>query len=106
MILKRKYRYVLVLTSRDIDVAMHGNAITTELTKFMGEIPYSRTNPRIVAQYTPRLFVFKTNRGFESHLILALSFVKQVGGAKIGFWTVKTSGTIKSLLIYARELKE
>ncbi|HUB92535.1 MAG TPA: Rpp14/Pop5 family protein [Candidatus Saccharimonadales bacterium] len=106
MILKRKYRYVLVLASKELDAARETNNISAELMRFMGEVSYSEANPRIVAQYTPKLFVFKVNRGHEGKLILGLSFVKQAGGSKTGLYTVKTSGTIKSLLIYANQIKD
>lgn len=106
MILKRKYRYVLVLASGDIDAASAGNSIGAELMRFMGELEYSEANPRIVAQYTPRLFVIKVNRGFEDRLVLSLSFVKHVQGRAIGFSTLKTSGTIKSLLLYAQKMRD
>lgn len=106
MILKRKYRYVLILSSRDVDTGSSGNSISSEMMRFMGEHEYSKANPRVVAQYTPRLFVIKANRGFEGRVILALAFVKQVSGAKIGLYTLKTSGTIKSLLIYANRIKD
>lgn len=106
MILKRKYRYVLILTSRDIDASAFSNSISNEIMRFMGELAYSEVNPRIVAQYTPRLFVIKINRSFEDRLILASSFVKQINGTKIGLYTLKTSGTIKSLMIYAKQVKD
>lgn len=106
MILKRKYRYVLVMASKGLDAQREGNGISAELMRFMGELAYSEANPRIVAQYTQNLFVIKVNRGFEERLILALSFAKNVNGARIGFRTLKTSGTIKSLLLYARKLED
>jgi RNase P/RNase MRP subunit POP5 len=106
MILKRKYRYVLVLASREIDAMRASNGINAELMRFMGEISFSNANPRIVAQYTPKLLVFKINRGFEDQLILALSFVKEIAGNKIGLWSIKTSGTIKSLLLYSKHIKD
>jgi RNase P/RNase MRP subunit POP5 len=37
------------------------------------------------------------NRGCEREVMLALSFLKNIGGSRIGFYTVRTSGTIRSL---------
>lgn len=104
MILKKKYRYVLIMASRELNAAQDQNVINSELIRFVGETAYSQINPRIVAQYGDRMFVIKTYRGFEKQLILALSFMKRVNGSKIGLYTIKTSGSIKSLASYARQM--
>ncbi len=105
MILKRKYRYVLVFSTAALDTRNRSAAILAELMRFMGELGYSEANPKIVAQYTEKLFVIRTNRGFEGRLILALSFIRTLSGARIGLSTLKTSGTIKSLMVYTKQLR-
>lgn len=105
MILKRKYRYVLVVSSGEVDANRSASGILGELMRFMGELSYADANPRIAAQYSPTLFVIKMNRNSEDAVILALSFVKQAQG-KVGFASVKTSGTIKTLLSYANSIKD
>ncbi len=103
MILKRKYRHVLVLSSGEVDAK--GWGLNAGLMRIMGELSYSEANPRVVSQCAPDLFIIRVNRGFEKRLILSLSFVKEVNGKRLGFCTVKTSGTIKSLLEYAKAVK-
>ncbi len=105
MILKRKYRYVLVLSTVALDTRNQSAAISAELMRFMGELGYSEANPKIAAQYTEKLFVIRANRGFEGRLMLALSFIKNLSGSKVGLSTLKTTGTIKSLMVYTKQLR-
>jgi RNase P/RNase MRP subunit POP5 len=99
MIFRRKLRYVLVEASGEIDV---NDAYTAEKLKrgiqsFMGQLPYFKANPQISAQLDGRTFILSMNRGYDRNVVLALAFVKSLDGKKIGFYTLKTSGTIKSL---------
>ena len=104
MILKRKLRYVLVFCSDNIDSERDGGEILDGIMVVMGHLTYNRANPKIAAQYSERAFAIQVNRGFEKELILALSFVKNMGGKKTGFYTVKTSGAIGKLKKYAESL--
>ena len=104
MILKRKLRYVLVSCSDKIDSEREGRDILNGIMVVMGHLTYNRANPKIAAQYSDRAFTIQVNRGFEKELILALSFVKNISGKKIGFYTIKTSGAIGKLKEYAKNL--
>ncbi len=104
MILKGKYRYVLFMSSSEINVEVEEKGLLAEIMRYIGELSYSEANPRIAAQYSQRLFVIKTNRGYENSIILALSFIKEIRGRKIGFFSLKSSGTIKSLLVYSKKI--
>lgn len=101
MIIKKKNRYLLVMSSDDIDAASQGKAIGKEMMQFMGELHYSQANPRIMAQYNSRMFAIQSSRGHEKQVMLALSFVKNLNGRKIGLYTIKTSGSIKTLENFA-----
>ena len=104
MILKRKLRYVLVLCSGKIDSESEGREILNGIMVVMGHLTYNMANPKIVAQYSDRAFAIQVNRGFEKELILALAFVKDIGGKKTGFYTLKTSGAIGKLREYSENL--
>ncbi len=83
---------------------MREREILSEVMKVIGELEYSQANPKIASQYTPRLFTIKVNRGYEENMVLALAFVRQIDGKKISLCSLKTSGTIKSLMLYSRKL--
>lgn len=101
MILRKKHRYILVLSSRAIDANLFWKEIAREIMRFMGELSYSQSNPRMAAQYSPRLFVIQTRRSYERQVMLALAFVRQLNEGKIGMFTIKSSGTIRSLSEYS-----
>jgi RNase P/RNase MRP subunit POP5 len=99
MILRRKLRYVLVEATEDIDL---GNPLVAEELKkrameFLGHLPYFKANPQVAAQLNERVFIISMNRGYERNVMLALSFLKNMNGSRIGFYTIRTSGTIRSL---------
>ncbi len=100
MITKRKNRYVLVESSTPID-ERHFGEISGKLHSLLGSFGQLDASPRIVAQYSPNLVAIRVNRGFEGDVILALAFVKSVGGSRTGLYTLKTSGTLRSLLDYS-----
>ncbi len=97
MILKRKYRYVAVRSSSPIDASAQENRITAEILRVIGELSYSEANPKIVSQTSKTFFIIRVNRGHEKRLVLALAFIKRVGEMPIGLFSIKTSGTIRSL---------
>lgn len=102
MIIKPKYRHVLVLSSTPITLDEAKYGLSKELMRMMGETSYSEANPRIMAQQG-KTIIIKVKRGCERQLILALAFVKKLGEKKIGFYSIKTSGSIKSLSNYAKK---
>jgi RNase P/RNase MRP subunit POP5 len=102
MIFRRKLRYVLVEASREVNLADKRmvDDLKAKLRGAMGEAQYFRANLHVVAQLREDVFIISTNRGQERDLVLALSFVKTLGGEKVGFYTIKISGTIRSLKDY------
>ena len=97
MIIKRKSRYVLVEAS-SADTQQLYTRLEAELLRVLGQITYTNASPKVVAQYGG-LFVVRVNRGCERDLVLALSLAR-VGS--IGFRTIKTSGTLKTLAVFAK----
>ena len=101
MITKPKNRYVLVESSAPLDTADRTVAerILDALAFEIGALGYVKANPKIVHRASDRLFVLRVNRGHEDNLVLALSFVKRIGDVRVGFYTIKTSGTIRKLAL-------
>ncbi len=100
MLLRRKVRYVLVEASEGLDLRDKATADDLErgLAGILGELHFADANPRISAQYSDKVFVLRMNRGTEASIILALSFIQELNRRPIGFYTIKTSGTINALL--------
>lgn len=99
MIIRRKIRYVLVEASREINL---GDKATVDgfqrgLDKVLGDLHYADAGPKVVAQYSDRSFVVRVNRGTEDMVVLAMAFMKEINGQPIGFYTIRTSGTIATL---------
>ena len=99
MITKRKSRYVLVEAS-SLEAQHLFTGFDAEMLRIMGQVSYTRAAPKAVAQYG-RYFAVRVNRGLERDLILASAFAR-VGG--IGFRTIKTSGTIRTIAEHAAKL--
>ncbi|MDE1761652.1 MAG: Rpp14/Pop5 family protein [Candidatus Micrarchaeota archaeon] len=99
MILKRKSRYLLVEASRDVDMQdkQAWGSLRSEMLAFLGESRYVSANPFLMSQLDPRRFIIRVGRGSEREMVLALAFIKSMGGKETGFYTLKISGTIKSL---------
>lgn len=102
MILRRKTRHILVEATSEINVddKRVEESLRKELLNFMGEATYLKSSPQITAKLSGNVFIISTNRGYEKSIILAISFIKNLDNKRIGFYTIKTSGTIKSLKDY------
>ena len=104
MITKRKIRYILVESSEPIDAGANFLQIRDGIAHFIGELGAVEANIRFIKQYGPSLFAVSANRGTEKRAVAAFSMVKQVNGKPIGFYTLKTSGTLKSISEFAATL--
>jgi RNase P/RNase MRP subunit POP5 len=106
MIFRRKLRYVLVEASDAINVSNPASAeeLKRGILSFLGQLPFFKANPQVAAQLDDKRFVVSVNRGHEKSIVLALSFVKSLGGRRLGFYTLRTSGTIVTLKEFARKL--
>lgn len=100
MILKRKTRYIMVRSSHPADLSdkTAWQQLRIELSKFLGEKEYLNANPFFAEQIGDSTFIIRVMRGSDRAVILALSFTKlQSEGKEVGFYTLKTSGTIRAL---------
>lgn len=99
MIYRKKLRYILVESTRAARMKEPhtSDALRNGMLAFMGQLPYFKTNPQVVAQFSDSVFVVSVNRGYERDALLALSFIKDLEGRKLGFYTIRISGTMRSL---------
>ncbi len=95
MIMKKKYRYVLTMLSSNEQP--NETELLKKIKEFMGVMRFAYANPSIIKSFQENKFVIKCIRGYESDIINALSFIKQLNGKRTGIYTIKTSGTLKSL---------
>lgn len=102
MIFRRKLRYVLVEASRDVNLLdrRQEDDLKARLRATMGEGAYFRSNLHVAAQLREDVFILSANRSTERDIVLALAFIKTLGGEKVGFYTIRISGTIRSLKEY------
>ena len=98
MITRQKNRYVKIGASENLDFSDKRllDAFLAALRVEMGGVEYVKANPKIV-NYSNAGFVLRVNRGFEDGVVLALSFVKDIAGKRMGFYTFGISGAIKNL---------
>ena len=102
MITRPKNRYLLVESSVPLDTrdSVLAKRILDALAFEIGAIGYVKANPKMVYQAGDRAFILRMNRGYEDDVVLALSFVKEIGNATVGLYTIRTSGTIRALISY------
>lgn len=98
MIMRAKRRYVLVMSSTPIDAEGSQPALRNSLLGIMGAEAYANAMPKVVKQLDDKTFIVRVNRGSERQLVLALSFIKEISGTKLGLYTLRTSGSIAALL--------
>lgn len=108
MIFRRKLRYVLVESTSALNLADKAveHSLKAGIRAFMGEATYFRSNPRVAAQLSDNVFAISCNRGCERSVILALAFTKDIGPIRTGLFTIKTSGTMRSLKSHFEKLYE
>ena len=99
--MREKHRYILVESAVEVpEEARKGFEVelSRELMHNIGEVHYFRANMRIVKHVGLRRFVIRCSLERHNDVIVALSFIKRIGGADTGFYTLKSSGTIRALL--------
>ena len=98
MITRQKNRYVRIGASERINFSdtRFLDAFLSALRVEMGGVEYVKANPKIINCADDGL-VLRVNRGFEDSVVLAVSFVKDVAGKRMGFYTFGISGAVKNL---------
>ncbi len=97
--IREKHRYVLVEPSRSIGLERYSfeKALKKELLSLIGQLEYNEVNPRVVI-FNGDNFVLRCRLKGYKKLIVALAMVKRIDNFEVGFYTLKSSGTIKALL--------
>jgi RNase P/RNase MRP subunit POP5 len=80
------------------------DSLREQFSSFLGQLNYFKANPQVAAQFNDRVFVMSVNRGYEKNAVLALSFIKNLDGRKVGFYTIRTSGSMRSIRNVFRKL--
>lgn len=106
MITKHKNRYILVEASEPIMTRSKqiDDEIISSVSKELGQIGHVEANPKIVYQFNDSVFIIRANRNYERRVLLALAFIKKLNERNIGFYTIKISGTIRSLINLCKKL--
>ena len=95
-----KRRYLLVKSTADLDMREGGSFahdFLKELLHNIGEVNYHSANPRIMKYMGGNQFVLRCNLERYRDTLIALTFMKRVGGVETGFYTLNASGTIRAL---------
>ena len=98
--IRDKRRYLTVMSSRPIfDEERKGfeAQFYSALMAQLGESEYFKANPKIIKFIGRDRFVLRVSLERYGESIVAITFVKSLGGKPIGFYTMKSSGTIKAL---------
>lgn len=106
MIFRKKLRYILVEASEEVrmDDVRSLDSLKEQFSSFLGQLPNFKANPQVAAQLNDRVFVVSVNRGYERNAILVLSFIKNLDGKSLGFYTLRTSGSMRSIRNAFRKL--
>ncbi len=95
--MKQKYRYLLIESSLEIeDRHRFTSRLFNELINIIG-LNYYKVNPKIVSFIDQNKFIIKGSNSNINFLILAFTFIKELDNNPIYFYTLKSSGTIKSI---------
>ena len=106
MIKRIKHRYLLIEASEPIDMGQRDSqaALENALLRQLGELKFYEANPKVALQLSENVFVLKTNRNYDRNVVLATAFIKKLASREMGLYTIKTSGTIRSLKATFRSL--
>ena len=107
MILKSKRRHILIRMSSGFAIGEESNwnELRDLLLQFLGEQAFADAKPKIIKILSQDTFIMSCRRGSEDKIILALSFIKKINTERLGFYTLRTSGTIKSLIERNQEME-
>ena len=98
--MREKRRYLLVESTMEVAESARREfelELCKELLHNIGEIAYFRANPKIMKFIGGNKFVLKCNLVKYKETVLALTFIKRIGGREIGLYTLNASGTILAL---------
>ncbi len=101
MLVRKKHRYVLVLASKPVQAKQLLDALRPRLG-----LAYALADLSIIKFFDKDLFAIRCIRGYEGKLIEATALTRSIDQEEIALWSLKTSGTIKSIEEYASKVIE
>ena len=113
--MRDKKRYVMLrftislkqlMNSTDIDMKLLSRMVNRELIFKIGELHYADSNPKAAAILDDRTIIYKTLLKGHDDFIEGLSIIKRINGIDLGIYTIKESGTIKTLKDFYKENKD
>lgn len=96
-----KHRLILVESTIPVDEENRRRfetQIYAELLKQLGEINYHLSNPKILEFVGSNRFIIRCSLDGYRELIVGLSMIKSLNRNEIGLFTIKSSGTVRSLM--------
>lgn len=98
--MRDKRRYLTIMQSRPVLEAERPSfeaSLYSALLTQLGEAEYFKANPKIMKFLDSDRFMLRVSLDRYEQAIVAVTFVKSIGGRPIGLYTLKASGTIKAL---------
>jgi RNase P/RNase MRP subunit POP5 len=98
--MREKRRYILVESTLEISESTQREfevELFKELLHNIGEATYFKAHPKIMKFVSGNRFVLKCTLAKYKEVVVALTFIKRLGGKEIGFYTLNASGTILAL---------
>ncbi len=99
--IREKRRYILIEASEplDMDSGRHEfeRDLHSALMAELGGIHYFAANPKFVLKLGSTAFIMKCSLIGFSDTVRAFAMIRSVGGRELGFYTLKSSGTIRAL---------
>ncbi|MCL4383016.1 MAG: Rpp14/Pop5 family protein [Candidatus Marsarchaeota archaeon] len=95
--MKQRHRYLLIESGFDIiDEKQFSILLSNELMNMLG-LNYYKINPKIISFLGQNRFIIKCSGVYVDILILTFTFIKSLNKEPAYFYTLKSSGTIKSI---------
>ena len=100
--MREKQRYLLVEANFQIgnDERQFGSSLSREIIRCLGEMNYHRVNPRLMKITGGNRFIMRSSLEGIGALVLSFALIKRIDNIDAAFYTLKASGTIKTLLQY------
>ncbi len=98
--IRDKKRYILIEASRDLNLRKEelDKLFKQSIMNVVGQLHYYDVSPKVVSVIGERRFVLRCKlKGYEN-AIIAISLIKKLGSGNTGFYTLKSSGTIKTIM--------
>lgn len=100
--MREKRRYIHILSSRPVleqERKRFEAELYSALMSQLGEAEYFKANPKIIKFNGRDKFILKVMHERYEQSIVALTLIKSMSGKPIGFYTMKSSGTIKAVVV-------